>query len=648
LVRGLAVPLKNMKYDDDLFPIVADKYLPKEALAQKKFHPYTGSVGFFRHEDVGSSLDFRSFSALFSGRYRVRISLWSFQWDKGRVMPAGGDEVVQLAVRGPEANRSESLRTIGYFDAPSLRPTVYEREVWLNRGESLKVNFASQWPRAAIDGWLTKYVGPAVAIDWLDVEGPLHAQWPPPSHRRLFGRLPLVPLPDSRTEPHPLPRTPPLQVFDISRNQPGKYAFATAVPTARPSTDAALLLGDFLPRAFRRPVSAAEVARYVGLVKKQLDADRYFEEAMRAACKAALCSPDFLFLREMPGQLDDWALASRLSYFLWNSMPDDALGALAEQGRLHQRHHLREQVERMLRDPRSDRFVRDFLAQWLDLRDINATCPDPRLYPEFSPYLGESMVEESRAFFRELLDKDLPASNLVHSDFLVLNQRLAEHYGIAGVRGAAFRRVPLPPGSHRGGILTQASVLKVTANGTVTSPVKRGVWVQRKLVGRPPEPPPPNLPVIEPDVRGAVTIREQLAKHRSQAVCASCHAAMDPPGFALESFDVIGGWRDRYRFLPSGSPQHLRYQVGLPVDPGGETAGRPFRNVDEFKQILLEDPRQIARNLVRHLIVYATGAPPTFADRPLVEQILDRADAPNYRLRSLLHEIVQSPLFQRK
>ncbi|MEJ7593755.1 MAG: DUF1592 domain-containing protein, partial [Planctomycetaceae bacterium] len=369
-------------------------------------------------------------------------------------------------------------------------------------------------------------------------------------------------------------------------------------------------------------------------------------EGMRTAYKAALCSPDVLFLQETPGRLDDWALASRLSYFLWNSAPDDELRALAEKGNLRDPGVLRGQVERLLTDAREERFDDDFLDQWLDLRDINQTSPDASLYPEFNPCLRDSMVAESRAYFRELLDKDLGVAHIVHSDFAMLNQKLAEHYNIPGVVGAAISRVPLPPDSHRGGLLTQASMLKHTANGSVTSPVKRGAWVQRKTLGQPPEPPPPNVPAIEPDIRGTTTIREQLAKHRSDPACASCHRQMDPPGFALESYDVIGGWRQNYRAI---TPGEGKYRQGLPVDPSGEMAsGRAFADIEQFKKLLLDDERQLARNFVGQLLTYATGTPASYADRGAVEQILDRAKPANYGLSTLLHELVQSPLFRNK
>ncbi|MGI8423833.1 MAG: DUF1588 domain-containing protein, partial [Chloroflexota bacterium] len=254
--------------------------------------------------------------------------------------------------------------------------------------------------------------------------------------------------------------------------------------------------------------------------------------------------------------------------------------------------------------------------------------------------------------------KDLGVAHVVQSDFAPLNQRLAAHYRIPGVTGTAIRRVDLPTGSQRGGFLTQAGVLKVTANGTTTTPVKRGVWVQSKILGPPPEPPPPDVPAVEPDVRGTTTIREQLAKHRSNAACASCHARIDPPGFALESYDVIGGWRTRYRQTvreggeivrdeSTGVPVH--HFVGLAVDPSGETAaGRAFADTEQFKKLLLEDDRKLARNFVGQLLVYATGTPPGYADRAAVEAILDRAKPSRYGLRTLVHEVVQSPLFQNK
>ena len=337
-----------------------------------------------------------------------------------------------------------------------------------------------------------------------------------------------------------------------------------------------------------------DVKPFLDLVKAKLAEKHSFEQALRVGLKAVMVSPDFLFLRERPGKLDDFALASRLSYFLWSTMPDEELLALATEKKLGDAETLRGQVERMLKSPKASAFTENFLGQWLGLRDIDFTSPDFRLYPEFDDMLKTAMVQETHLFFEEVLRNDLSLTNFVASDFTMLNGRLAKHYGIRGVEGHEFRKVTLPPDSHRGGVLTMASVLKVTANGTNTSPVTRGAWVLDRILGTPPPPPPAGVPAVEPDIRGATTIREQLAKHRQVASCASCHAKIDPPGFALESFDVIGGWRDYYRSVGKGKPvtidgRKMPYLEGPKVDPADVIPdGRKFQNIDEFKQLLAE------------------------------------------------------------
>src|SRR6056297_531358 len=252
---------------------------------------------------------------------------------------------------------------------------------------------------------------------------------------------------------------------------------------------------------------------------------------------------------------------------------------------------------------------------------------------------------------------DLGADHLVGSDFLMINERLAELYEIDGVEGCTIRKVDLPADSPRGGFLTQASVLKVTANGTTTSPVTRGAWVLDRLYGRPPLPPPPNVPAVEPDLRGATTIRRQLEKHRDDEACATCHRAIDPPGFALESFDVIGTWRDRYRALENGEPPQVKeimgkpvvYKLGLPVDGSGvDPGGESFEDVHEFRAILLSRKETLAKNLAERLVVYSTGAGIDFADRDAIAKILNETRDTGFGLRSIIHAVVQSDLFQRK
>ncbi len=268
--------------------------------------------------------------------------------------------------------------------------------------------------------------------------------------------------------------------------------------------------------------------------------------------------------------------------------------------------------------------------------------------------LKVSMIRETELFFTEILKNDLSLTNFVASDFSMLNGRLAKHYGIPDIDGWEFRKVTLPKKSHRGGVLTMASVLKVTANGTNTSPVSRGAWVLTRILGTPPPPPPEGVAAFEPDIRGAATIREQLAKHRQDASCAICHVKIDPPGFALESFDVIGGWRDNYRTTGNGDPvtvdgRRMPYHKGKKVDPADVMPdGQRFQNIDDFKKLLVKDKDQLARALTEKLLTYATGGSLETADKPEIEAIIRKARAKDYGLRTLVHEIVQSKPFQHK
>jgi len=599
------------------------------------------------------------FSAYHAGNYRIRISTWSFNLEKGQMKESG--KVHGLALYAND-------RMLTYFDAPSMKPQEQEIVTWLNPSESLTLNASGLWP---IFSYPATYNGPCVAVDWIDIEGPLNETWPPAAHKRLFGDLPISPIP--LKAPVPDNAGPPVRFSGAKPNHEDGKEFQKNQPvwtvlTANPRLDAERLLKDFLSRAFRRPVSDAEVTSYVSIAMNRIGAGDFFEIAMRAAYKSALCSPDFLFLsdavnEEAPAHtLTQYALASRLSYFLWNSMPDEVLMKAAAANKL-QGADLTAQVNRMLADPRSNRLVNSFLDQWIDLRKINGTSPDMALYPEFHSDLRDAMVAETRTYFREMLDRNIGVRFLVDSDFLTINQRLAEHYGIPGVSGYATRKIARPKDSPRGGLVTQAAVLKVTSNGTTTSPVLRGAWIIDRILGNPPKPPPPNTPAVDPDLRGTVTIREQLDTHRNNESCASCHRKIDPPGFALEGFDPIGGWRTRYRHngttgdLPERTefhnlPESLKiksFRYGLPVDSSGESVdGTRFQNIGEFKKILLANQPQLARNLTERLIYYSTGTPVEFPDRENVERIVEASRKHGYGVRTLVHEIVQSPLFQRK
>ena len=587
---------------------------------------------------------------------------------------------------GVYASSAGQNRPVGEFDFKP-QSTVQELDVLLAAGEVIRTD-GMRFFRTRVNGSDEQYVNPLArpdgmpgyAIQWMEVEGPLYDTSRGAGYRRLFGDLAMKRLGEGETGVglEVVPPTPaPGQRSGLeARGGPGgRGAFGgrggrggrgsvlrpvnVEVVSENPQRDAERLLKSFVQRAYRRPVNNDEVQLFVDLFKNQFDRGFGFGKSMLSAYTAVLSSPGFLFVEEAPGPLNDYALASRLSYFLGNSEPDDTLRSLAARGELHRPAVLRAQTERLLNDPKSRRFVEAFTDYWLDLRKLDDTSPSSTLYNDYEldDPLKLAALEETRLFVGELLRADLPARNVVDSDFTFLNERLAEHYGVPGVHGARMRRVKLPSESVRGGLITQASVLKVTANGTTTSPVLRGYWIMERILGYV-TPPPPSVPAVEPDIRGAVTIRQQLEKHRADPSCALCHSKMDPPGFALESFDVMGGWRDRYRAAKEGvtptagvgkDGQRFAFYYALPVNCSGELPdGKPFRDIRDLKRLLLEDPATIARNLTRQLSIYATGAPVRFSDREQIEKILERTKAGQYGVRSIVRELVQSELFLQK
>ena len=330
---------------------------------------------------------------------------------------------------------------------------------------------------------------------------------------------------------------------------------------------------------------------------------------------------------------------------------------LAASGELSEPSILLSQVERMLRDDRASALTENFAGQWLGLRNIDFTSPDAELYPEFDELLRQSMIDETRMYFQYMLEQNRSLKECIDSDYTFVNQRLAEHYGIEQVHGLEMRKVELAAESVRGGFLTQGSILKVTANGSNTSPVTRGAWVLERFLDRPTPPPPSGVAAVEPDIRGAVTVRQQLERHRSDPSCSSCHQWIDPPGFALENFDPIGGWRDRYRTLGGGErpsfPQDphtfawIRYRYGLPVDASGTTeSGDRFDDIRSFKELLLENEETITRSVTKQLLTYALGRRLSFSDREDIESITKETLANGNGLRTLIQNIVLSDLFR--
>ncbi|MDG2220225.1 MAG: DUF1592 domain-containing protein [Rubripirellula sp.] len=556
-----------------------------------------------------------------AGTYRGTLQVRAIQSDQPVTLRIyGGDTIV---------NRREQ-HLVGYFDVPPNEWTTIEFVDRLveDGGTFLPKCYGTRDTRNNAN----TYPEPGIEIGDILIEGPLE-KWPPPSRAKLLGNI--------NTE-----------IAD--------------------TTDAERILTEFLPRAFRRPIQSDEPLPYIKLFNEATEAGRDFESALRVSLKAVLCSPEFLFLEEAgPAQISlqeklpqlgiipQRDLATRLSYFLWSTMPDEELMHLVEQGQLRSPETLHQQVERMLESPKATAFTENFTGQWLDLRDIDFTEPDPNLYPEYDELLRISMMQETKLFFEHLLKNDLPVTRFVDSDFTFLNHRLASHYGIEGVLGQEFRHVRLPVDSPRGGLLTQASILKITANGTYTSPVLRGVWILNNILGTPTPPPPDNVGSVEPDIRGASTIREQLAQHQDLETCAACHSKIDPLGFGLESFDPIGGLRTHYRTTAQEAQRPkikqaaftnawVRYRIGSPVDsltPFDEDS--EYKGVRNFKQHLASQPDQIARNLARHLLTYALGRKIGFADRAAVETIVQKTSQYDYGFRSLIHQIVKSPTFQK-
>jgi hypothetical protein len=637
---------------------------------------------------TGFTYRWDGFRAPVAGRYRIRFSgytLWvapggiqirfANERDKvgkpqppkpqipnyDEISPGRRDESITVYTRNGVMNRR-----VGEFDL-TPEPSVHDiGEVWLLANETL-VPDASRFYRSRPNNFRNPLMqedgAPSVAFRWMEVEGPLYDDSTTAGYRLLFGDLPM-----RKVESGGKGVVLPVAARGDRRDKQGRQAGqrvepleegAVEVVSKNPKQDAERLMREFLQRAYRRPVVESDVQRFLALIEERMTAGLTFTEAMIAGYTAVLASPGFVFLDEKPGKLDDYALAMRLALFLWNSEPDAALRARAARGELSRPDVLDTETERLLADPKSRRFVEAFLDYWIDLRKMEDSTPSTTLYNDYylDDALAEAALAESQFYFAELLRRDLPARNIVDADFTFLNERLAIHYGVPGVQGIAMRRVALPADSPRGGFMTQASVLKVTANGTTTSPVLRGKWIMERILGYE-IPPPPPVAAVEPDIRGAITIRQQLDKHRADASCAVCHRKIDPPGFALESFDVMGGWRDRYRGVSEDKPaekglgkngQPFAFHYGLAVDATGELPdGRPFRDIREFKRLLLEDETPIARNLARQLVVYATGAPVRFSDRAQIEQILQKAKAKDYGVRSVVHAIIRSELFLNK
>jgi mono/diheme cytochrome c family protein len=448
---------------------------------------------------------------------------------------------------------------------------------------------------------------PVLLVDQVEWEGPMFESWPTPAHRRIFGE-------GNNDEAH-----------------------------------ARSIVARFAERAFRRPPQPAEVDRYTQFVLEELKGGKTFEGAVRSALLAILCSKNFLYLVEGSPEtnttrLNDYELAARLSYFLWSTLPDDELLAVARAGTLHEPVTLRNQTRRMLADPRAAAFADAFPRQWLQLRRVGMFAPDKTLYPEYDDYLQNSMIAESTSYFRHVLVNNASIREFLDSDWTMLNQRLATHYGIAGVKGKAMRRVALQPEDHRGGLLTQAAVLSLTSDGTRHRPVHRGKWLAESILGRPVPPPPANVPAIKTAAATApkTSLRERLSAHLEDATCAACHRKIDPMGLAFENYDAIGRWRleEAVRDGSGANPK---------IDASGELSdGRRFADAKAFKNLLLDETDKFAAGFTEKLATFAMRRVMGFSDRADLQHIVTQNKADDYRLSSLIETFVTSDLFQKR
>jgi len=425
----------------------------------------------------------------------------------------------------------------------------------------------------------------------------------------------------------------------------GRALLLTREPNDSPddqSVCAREMLAKFLPRAFRRPVSDTEVNRYLTVYLRAREQGDDYEGGIRLALQAVLISPDFLFKveadRSEGGKIKQWPLsdhelATRLSYFLWSTMPDDELRTLADRGELSRPEVLEQQIHRMLQDPKGDALAENFVGQWLELRKVETLQPDPKIFSKFDPDLRKAMRQETELLFRNILTENRSVTDLLDANYTFVNKRLADHYGIPDIKGDEFIRVNYPD-DRRGGILTHASILMLTSNPTRTSPVKRGKWILENLLNEPPPPPPPNVEALQEDEKAVSSgsLRQRLEIHRAKAVCASCHDRMDPLGFGLENFDGIGAWRDK--------------DGDFPIDPSGELPdGEKFSTPAELRKILVGQKEKFLRCAAEKLLTYALGRGVESSDQCALDNICRATAEDDYRLSRLILEVVRSVPF---
>lgn len=549
------------------------------------------------------------------GRYTITVTAAGVDRDRYpvRFLPEEGPIIMGFGVVPDSAESvARKVKVQKTFELKDDVDQTFTFDAWIDRGYFPYFSFENghdkaftqvpagirrgKLPPSAMD---QPYVGPAVRVSAFKIEGPFHDEWPPESYRTTFD--------------------------------------AAEIPEFTNATARELAGARFATRAFRRPVTKEEIAPYLRYLDKQHAETGSWNESVIRTFTAMMGSVDFLYLREEGGELNAHALASRLSYFLWSTMPDAELFALAHSGKLKDPAVLKAQVARMLADARSDRFADSFTDQWLALVKLGTMPPDAksidyRIY--FRAHLEPAMREETHQYFRHVLRENRSVRDFIDSDYSFLNAGLAELYEVPFTGGKdEFVCVTFPPTAHRGGLMGHASVLTLSANGVDTSPVERGVWVLKHFLGTPPPPAPKEVPALVPDLNGAKTIRELLEKHRGDSACMECHRQIDPPGFALEAYDPIGRFR-------------TAYPEAKPVSTEGEYRGKPFDDVTGLKKLMLAQLRPFARSLIVRLAEYAKGRKLEASDFKTVEAITEAAAKNDFRLNDMISEIATSDLMR--
>lgn len=582
---------------------------------------------------------------------KVRVDMWpGHRIQGGRPGPGnqmfknGGLFKVRIQVSGlkPKGGRAPHLT----FYADKVDRMLFEQDIQASEAEPTIVEFHAHLPAGGHTFQLMN-----------DVPGPSILPRSGRSGRKPFfsindGRIPWqLKLTDEEGRPlYPFLIVDWVEwegpiVTELTKKKLASYMPADGNNLA--ATEAALTL--FVERAFRRPATAAEINKYLGLVDSEIEAGAKFQSAMKAAMLAVLCSKNFLYLVEgSPGkqrqQLNNWEIASRLSYFLWSTMPDEELFSLARDGQLTDKSVLTAQVRRMLRDPKGEAFATEFPRQWLQLQKVGMFPPDSKLYPEYDSYLEKSMILETSKYFAEVLKRNASLGEFIDSNWTMVNPRLAMHYGIEGIEEDRFRRVAFNDEKHRGGILTHASILSLTSDGTRHRPVHRGVWVMESIFGKSPPPPPANVEPIEPNPVDSpkATIRVKLEAHKENPNCAACHRKIDPLGFAFDNYDAVGRWRTEER-VSKGTG------ANPPVDASGELAdGRKFSGPDDFKRLLLADIDEFNKTFIKKLSVFAFRRTMTGDDEKDIQQIARASKDANYRLQDIVEAFVTSDFFQKR